>query len=77
MLLDVARKIGNTTYQFQMKGHEHQYKLNYSVEEAISSAHTELTKVKPSTPEGHKENYKVMDGKLNKLEEDLATAKAQ
>ena len=48
---DVTRKIGNTTYQFRKKGHEHQYKFNCGVEEAISSACTELTKMKPSAPE--------------------------
>ena len=28
MSQDVARKIGNTSYQFRKKGHEHQYKFN-------------------------------------------------
>ena len=48
--LDVARKIGNTTYQFRKKGHEHHYTFNSGVEEAISSARSELLKVKPLSP---------------------------
>ena len=50
MSLDVAKKIGNTTYQFRKKGYEHQYTFNSSVEQAISSAHSELSKVKPLSP---------------------------
>ena len=48
MSQDIARKIGSTSYQFHKKGHEHQYNFNCGVEEAISSTHTEVTKVKSS-----------------------------
>ena len=48
--LDVARKIGNTAYQFRKKGHEHHYTFNSGVKEAISSARSELLKVKPLSP---------------------------
>ena len=48
---EVARKIGNTSYQFRKKRHEHQYKFNCGVEEAISCACTESAKVNSSAPE--------------------------
>ena len=51
---EVARKIGNTSYPFCKKGHEHQYKFNCGVEEAISCACTELAKVNLSVPEEKK-----------------------
>ena len=63
MSQDVARKIGNISYQFHKKGHEHQYKFNCSVEEAISSAHTELAKVKSSVPE-ERESLKKVESSL-------------
>jgi len=55
----MAKKIGNNTYQFRKKGHEHQYKFNCGVEEAISSAHTELSKVKPAVLEEREALKKV------------------
>ena len=48
---DVARKIGNTSYQFKKKGHEHQYCFNCGVEEAISSAKADLLKLNPVNPD--------------------------
>ena len=68
-LQDVTRKIGNTTYQ---KGHEHQYKFNCGVEEAISSTRTELMKMKPSTPED-KEALKKVETSLEDGMKQLAT----
>jgi len=44
---EVARKIGNSTYQFMKKGQEHQYRFNCEVVEAISSAQADLSKLKP------------------------------
>ena len=48
---DAARKIGNTSYQLKKKGHEHQYHFNCGVEEAISSAQADLSKLKPVNPD--------------------------
>ena len=35
-------------YQFRWKGNEHQFNFNCGVEDAIASAETELSKVKPT-----------------------------
>jgi len=48
--LEVARKIGNSMYQFKKKGHKHQYRFNCKVVEAISSAQADLSKLKPTNP---------------------------
>ena len=48
---NLAKKIGNSSYQFRRKGNEHQYHFNSTIEEAMCSAKDELTKLKPTAPE--------------------------
>lgn len=38
---DLAKKIGNSSYQFKRKGNEHQYHFNSTIEEALCSAKDE------------------------------------
>jgi len=45
---EVARKIGNTMYQFKKKGHKHPYHFNCGVMETITSTHRQIClKLKP------------------------------
>ena len=44
----LTKRIGSSTYQFRRKGNEHQFNFNCGVEDAIASAKTELSKVKPT-----------------------------
>ena len=48
---DLAKKIGNSSYQFKKKENEHQYSFNCTIEEMICSAKDELKKLKPKDPE--------------------------
>ena len=48
---DMARKIGSTSYQFKKKGHEHQYRFNCGVEEPMSLARADLSKLNPTSAE--------------------------
>ena len=45
---DVVKKIGNITYQFKNKGHEHRYHFKCGVEEAINSTRTDLESLNPN-----------------------------
>ena len=69
---DVARKISSTNYQFKKKGHEHQYRFNWGVEEAISSAQADLTKIKPLNP-SERTALKEAQAKFDKGRKALAT----
>ena len=61
---DLAKKIGNSSYQFKRKGNEHQHHFNSTVEWAMSSAKDEHAKVKPMAPE-EKATLKRAEEKLN------------
>ena len=69
---DVARKISSTNYQVKKKGHEHQYRFNCGVEEAISSAQVDLIKIKPLDP-SERTALKETEAKLDKGRKALAT----
>ena len=71
---EMARKIGNTSYQFCKKGHEHQYRFNCGVEEVISCSRTELAKVKSSAPKEKKSLTKAASS-LEEGMKQLATRK--
>ena len=43
-----TKRIGSSTYQLRRKGNEQQFNFNCGVEDAIASAKTELSKVKPT-----------------------------
>ena len=68
---DLAKKIGNSTYQFKRKGNEHQYQFNSTVEKAMGSAKEELMKLKPTAPE-EKAVLKKAEEKLNEGTKALA-----
>ena len=70
--VDVAKRIGDTSYQFRKKGHAHQHKFNCGVEEAISSARTELTRLKPTVLE-ERETLKRAESSLDDGMKQLAT----
>ena len=67
--VDVAKRIGDTSYQFQKKGHAHQHKFNCGIEEAISS---ELTRLKPTVPE-EREALRRAENSLDNDMKQLAT----
>ena len=48
---DLAKKIGNSSYQFKRKRNEHQYSFNCTIKEMICSTKDELKKLKTTDPE--------------------------
>ena len=60
---DLAKKIGNSSYQFKRKGNKHQYHFNSTIEEAMCSAKDELGKLK-STAQDEKAALKRAEKKL-------------
>ena len=46
-----SKRIGLSTYEFRRKGNEHQFNFNCGIEDAIDSAKSKLTRIKPADEE--------------------------
>lgn len=69
---ELAQKISKSSYQFQCKGHEHQFNFNATVQELIAAARSELVKVTPME-DREKEALQKVEASLDEGAKSLAT----
>ena len=67
-----SKRIGSSTYEFRRKGNKHQFNFNCGIEDAIDTAKSELTRIKPVDPEA-KEAVKKAELSLDEGTKALAT----